>query len=64
MCVYMCKLADCSQGWSDGSFAVTIHQGVGECATPFSWIATLILDFYLIMLSVMQGSIKYHFLSL
>ena len=30
----------------------------------FSWIAPLYLDLYLIMLSVKQGSIKYHFLSL
>ena len=30
----------------------------------FNWITPLTLDSYLIMLSVKQGSIKYHFLSL
>ena len=30
----------------------------------FPWIAPLNLDPYLLMLSVKQGSIKYHFLSL
>ena len=30
----------------------------------FPWIPPLILDRYLIMLSVKQGGIKYHFLSL
>ena len=30
----------------------------------FPWIAPLYLDPYLIMLSVKQGNIKYHFLSL
>ena len=30
----------------------------------FSWFATLTLDLCLIMLSVKEGAIKYHFLSL
>ena len=30
----------------------------------FSWIAPLTLDMYLILLSVKQGGIKYHFYSL
>ena len=35
----------------------------GECYS-FLWIAALTLDLYLIMLSVKQEGIKYHFLSL
>ena len=41
-----------------------LHQGVGEGATPFPGLLHFTLDPYLIMLSVKQGSIKYHFLSL
>ena len=37
-------------------------QGVGEGATPFPGLLHFTLDPYLIMLSVKQGSIKYHFL--
>ena len=40
------------------------HQGVGEGATPFPGLLHFTLDPYLIMLSVKQGSIKYHFLSM
>ena len=41
-----------------------LHQDVGEAATPFSGLLYFTLDPYLIMLSVKQGSIEYHFLSL
>ena len=41
-----------------------LHQDVGEGATPFSGLLHFTLDPYLIMLSVKQGGIKYHFLSL
>ena len=38
--------------------------GVGESATPFLGLHHFTLDPYLIILSVKQGGIKYHFLSL
>ena len=40
------------------------HFSIGEGATPFPWLIHFTLDPYLIMLSVKQSSIKYHFLSL
>ena len=45
-------------------FDSLLHQGVGEGATPFPGLLHFTLDLYLIMLSVKQGGIKYHFLSL
>ena len=54
-----------SQGWPEGSFFdCLLYQGVGEGATPFPGLLHFTLDSYLIMLSVKQGGIKYHFLSL
>ena len=41
-----------------------LHRGVGEGSTPFPGLLHFILDPYLIMQSVFQGGIKYHFLSL
>ena len=41
-----------------------LHQGVGKGATPIPGVLYFTVDTYLIMLSVKQGSIKYHFLSL
>ena len=38
--------------------------GVGEGTTPFLGLLHFTLDPHLIMLSVKQGGIKYHFLSL
>ena len=38
------------------------HRGVGEGATPFPGLFHFILDPYLIILSVKQSGIKYHFL--
>ena len=40
------------------------HRYVREDATPFPGLFYFTLDPYLIILSVMQGTIKYHFLSL
>ena len=40
------------------------NTGVGKGAIPFPELLNFTLDPYLIMLSVKQGSIKYHFLSL
>ena len=38
-----------------------LFQGVGKDATPFPGLLYFTLDPYLILLSVKQGSIKYHF---
>ena len=38
-----------------------LHRGVGESATPFPELLHFTLDAYLILLSVKQGGIKYHF---
>ena len=58
-------VGDHSRGWPEGSlFNSLLHQGVGEGATPFSGLLNFTLDPYLIMLSVKQGGIKYHFLRL
>ena len=46
------------------SFSLATKLSLGEGTTTFPWITPLILDPYLIMLSVKQGGIKYHFLSL
>ena len=59
------KVGDHSRGWPEGSlFDSLLHQCVGEGATPFPGLLHFTLDPYLIMLSVKQGGIKYHFLSL
>ena len=39
----------------------TIVEGVGEGATPFPGLLHFTLEPYLIMLSVKQGGIKFHF---
>ena len=63
--IYISKVGDHSRGWPEGSlFDSLLHQGVGEGATPFPGLLHFTLDPYLIMLSVKQGGIKYHFLSL
>ena len=36
-------------------------EGVGEGATPFPGLLHFTLDTYLILLSIKQGGIKYHF---
>ena len=53
-----------SWGWPEGSLFDSYYQGVGEGAAPFPGLLHFTLDPYLIMLSVEQGDIKYHFLSL
>ena len=45
-------------------FRLLLYRGVGEGATAFPGLIHFTLDPYLIMLSVKQGGIKYHFLSL
>ena len=59
------KVGDHSREWPEGSlFNSLLHQGVGEGGTPYLGLLHFTLDPYLIMLSVKQGGIKYHFLSL
>ena len=50
-----------SRGLTEESLSIATTQGVGEGATPFPGLLNLTLDTYLIMLSVKQGGIKYHF---
>ena len=61
----------CSSYWKrsflvalDYSHQLYLHRSVGEDATPFPGLLCFTLDPYFIMLSVKQGFIKYHFLSL
>ena len=49
------KFGDFSQGWPEVPFSI---------ATPFPGLLLFTLDPYIIMLSVKQSGIKYHFLSL
>ena len=63
--LYIYKVGDHSRRWPEGSLFDSLrHQGVGEGATPYPGLLHFTLDLYLIMLSVKQGGIKYHFLSL
>ena len=55
------KVIDRSQGRPECSLFNTYYT---EGATPFHGLFHITLDTYLIMLSVKQGGIKYHFLSL
>ena len=58
------KLATIVEGDPKANFSIaTTPRCRGGCYF-FPWIAPLYLDPYLIMLSVKQGRIKYHFLSL
>ena len=54
------KLATIVEGDPKALFSIA----VGEGATPFPRLLLFTLDPYLIMLSVKQEGIKYHFLSL
>ena len=45
-------------------FLWLLHRGVGEGATPSPGLLRLTFNAYLIMLSVKQGGIKKHYLSL
>ena len=58
------KIGDLSQGWPEDSLFNSYYTEVlGEGATLFPGLLHFTLDLYLIMLSVKQGNIKYHFLS-
>ena len=49
-----------SRGRPEGSH-FNSYRRVGEGATPFPGFLHFTLDTYLILLSIKQGSIKYHF---
>ena len=55
--IFKVKLVTVVEGNPKAPFSI----GVGEGATPFPGLLPFILDPYLIMLSVKQGAIKYHF---
>ena len=62
--IYIVRLATVVEGDSKAPFSLaTTPRWKGGC-NSFPWIAPLILDTFLIMMSVKQGGIKYHFSSL
>ena len=61
---YISKVATVVEGDPKGPFPIaTTPRCRGWGATPFPGLHHFTLDPYLIMLSVKQGDIKYHFLS-
>ena len=62
--VYKVKLATIVKGGPKAPFSTATIPRCREGHYFFPWIAPLYLDTYLLMLSVKQGGIKYHFLSL
>ena len=64
--IYKSKVGDLCRGCPKGSFFDSYYttDGVGEGVTPFPGLLHFTLNTYLILLSVKQGGIKYHFLSL
>ena len=62
---YVSKVGDCGRGRPEGPLFNSYNtERVGEGATPLPGILHFTLDTYLILLSVKQGGIKYHFKSL
>ena len=72
VCVLFCmwlyirkvKLATVVEGDPKATFSIATAPRCTKDATPFLGLLHFTLDMYLIMLSVKQGYIKYHFLSL
>ena len=58
------KLATLVEGDSKAPFLIATTPRCREGTTPFPVLPHFTFDLYLIMLSVKQGGIKYHFLSL
>ena len=58
------KLSILVEGDLRACFSITTTPWCGESATPFPALLHFTLDPYLVMLSVKQGGIEYHFLSL
>ena len=63
MILILLWLATLVEGYPKLPFQYLLHQGVGEGVTPSPGLLHFTLETYL-MLSVKQGGIKYHFLSL
>ena len=63
-CISKVRLATVVEGNRKAPFSIATTQGVGEGATPFPGLLHVTLDPYLIMLSVKQRDIEYHFLNL
>ena len=55
------KLATVVEGDQKAPFSIATTQRYREGATPFPGLLHFTLDTYLILLSVKQGGIKYHF---
>ena len=55
------KLVTIVKGDQKAPFSIATTPRWGEGATPFSGFLNFTLDTYLILLSVKQGGIKYHF---
>ena len=58
------KVSDRSQGWQKTPFLIATTPRCRGGHYSFPWFLYFTLEHYLIMLSVKQGGIKYHFLSL
>ena len=56
------KVGDCSRGRPESSHFNSYYiEVLGRALPPFPGLLHFTLDMYLILLSVKQGSIKYHF---
>ena len=58
------KWADYYRGRPEGSFSIANTPRCNGERYSFPWMAPLTLDSYLLIMSGMQGGIKYYFLSL
>ena len=58
---HISKDGDCSQGRQKVPFSIATTLRCREGTTPFPGLLHFALDMYLILLSVNQGGIKYHF---
>ena len=58
------KLSTIVESYPKAPFQYLLHRGVGRGATPFPGLLYFTLDTYLILVSVKQGGIKYHFKNL
>ena len=58
------KMTTVAEGDQKAPFSIATTSNVGEGTTPFPGLPHFTLDTYLILLSVKQGGIKYHFKSL
>ena len=59
--LYISKAGDRSRGRSEGSLFNSYYTAAWRALIPFPGLLHFTLDTYLILLSVKQGGIKYHF---